>query len=539
MCRVNTASFLLIIILFLAALLRLNHINQPFTDYINWREASTAMMAENFYRGNWNIFYPEVSWDGPGPSYQGREFQTVTYLSALCYVLIGKHDWVGRCIAVVFGLWGIFALYQLVRRAWDESHALTSAAVMALLPGSIFIDRSFLPDPAMTALVVTSFWFLIAYLQTGRLRYLTLACFVGTLGFLTKIPGLIAGLPMIYSIFSILRGRNQMYQRKLFLLGASAAITLLTVAAYYLWARHLSLRYPPYHFAGAGNWIWADGLQAWLKEKYFLPKLYWNADSWLWTKPIIGLFFVGLFLPPPRKEHFQSPRPVQGLEFSSPNAPWLFHWWFMAGILYYLLGAKELVYNSWNFHILNPAVASIVGHAIISLARFGSRTTGRRLVSIAVTASIFLIIAGFGQRNLKNMYFPRRTWDVTESYKMGLALGRTAGPNDLVVTLANDVGNPVAIYYSERRGWVFPPPWPGVKWWGQFIEEDDDKAISLYDELRARGATWFGIVNEQVDNLRERHPMFFDYVKSTCILTKESKDWVIYRILPPHESKHL
>src|SRR5438067_6213436 len=96
-----------------AALLRLYQIGQPFTDIHSWREASTAMMAENLYH-HWNIFYPEINWDGPGPSYNGREFQTVTYLAAVLYAFFGQQDWIGRCIGVVFGLWGIFALYKLI-----------------------------------------------------------------------------------------------------------------------------------------------------------------------------------------------------------------------------------------------------------------------------------------------------------------------------------------------------------------------------------------------------------------------------------------
>lgn len=100
----NTRYYLLIVILVAAAILRLNHINQPFTDGISWRQSDTATIADNFYKGNWNIFYPEVSWNGPGENYVGYEFQTVTYIAALLYRLFGQHDWVGRSVAVMFGL---------------------------------------------------------------------------------------------------------------------------------------------------------------------------------------------------------------------------------------------------------------------------------------------------------------------------------------------------------------------------------------------------------------------------------------------------
>ena len=90
----------IVIILAAAALLRLNRLDQPYTDYINWRQASTAMMADNYYHTNRNIFYPQVNWGGPGPNYQGREFQTLSYVAAMLYGLVGQHDWVGRAVAV-------------------------------------------------------------------------------------------------------------------------------------------------------------------------------------------------------------------------------------------------------------------------------------------------------------------------------------------------------------------------------------------------------------------------------------------------------
>ena len=56
-----SSNYLLVVILVVAAVLRFNHINQPFIDFASWRETSTVMMADNYYRRNWNIFYPEVS----------------------------------------------------------------------------------------------------------------------------------------------------------------------------------------------------------------------------------------------------------------------------------------------------------------------------------------------------------------------------------------------------------------------------------------------------------------------------------------------
>ncbi|HEY9623213.1 MAG TPA: glycosyltransferase family 39 protein [Crinalium sp.] len=521
--------YCLIAILILAAILRFNHITQPFTDYINWRQASTAMMAENYYRRNWNIFFPEISWDGPGPSYNGREFQTVTYLAALIYRVVGQHDWVGRSIAVLFGLWGIFALYQLVRRVWGEKHALLSAAVMALIPGSIYFDRSFLPDPAMVSLVVTSVWMFVAYLQTERSRYLLLASVIGCWGFLTKITGLIVGIPMLYALGAIWIAQRKLANRQFLLIISASILTLLPVTAYYLWAKHLATHYPPYHFAGGGNWLWDNGLQSWLKEQYFLPGAVWVFDTWLWTKPIIVLVLLGLIIRPPHHQynHPSAPSPELANTAQKNSAPWLFHWWIMAGIIYYLIGAKELVPNSWNFHILNPAAAALSAHAILSLASFFSKHW-KPATLVTVALSLFLIGA-IGHYGLKTVYNPSSpSLNATQSYKLGLALRQISQPDDLVVTVANDIGSPIAIYYSRRRGWTFPPAINDIDW--SKLPEDDQISIRAFETLRDKGADWLGIVAEHFEEIWGKHPKLVKHIETTCQFQAKSQDWVIYRI---------
>ncbi len=519
----------IVIVLVIAGILRLHHITQPFTDVFSWRQASTAMMADNFYRTNWNIFYPEVNWGGPGPNYQGREFQTVSYIAAVLYTIVGQQDWVGRSVAVMFGLWGIFALYQLVRRVWDEERAIASAAVMAVLPGSIFVERSFLPDPAMVALMITSLWMLVAYLQTERQRYLLLAGVTGAWGLLTKIPGLIVGLPMAYATLTILGAKRKLQPAKLVIPGVVGVLALAPVIGYYLWARHLSLSYPPYHFAGSGNWLWNDGLREWWDQNYFLPSLQVNFYYWLWAAPVIYLVSLGLLLRPPGRERSRESGEDQLPINNSGKAPWLFHWWLLAGIFYYFIGAKELVDNPWNFHIINPVGAALAGHAIVSIASLRPLST-RPLASRAAVAVFLLIIGGAGQNVLKNMY-TRPYGD--ESYGLGLALRQVSQPGDLVVTMASDLGDPNAIYYSRRRGWIFPPASNDIVW--DQLPEDDNESIRMFEELRAKGADWLGIASERKKDFWTGHPALVEHIKRTCQFHSQTSQYVIYRVLSPAE----
>lgn len=501
--------YLLIGIMAIASILRFHHIGQPLIDATSWRETDVAGVANSFYQGNWNIFYPEVSWNGPGPSYQGMEFQTVSYISALLYRFVGQHDWVGRSVAVVFGLWGIFAFYQFVSRVWNKEHALAGSAFLAILPGNFYIDRLFTPDSAMLALVMTGCWFLTVYLQTERRRYLVLAGLIGGWGFLTKLPGMIVGIPMLYAILAIPGSREMPLSKRNTTIFAAGVLTVIPVIAYYLWARHLSVSYPPYHFTGGGNWLWENGLQEWFGEAYFLPQLYQHLSVWFWTKPVMALVVIGLLLPPP-----------QG------KSRWLFHWWMLGIVVYYFFGAQELVSNPTNLNIVNPAAAAMAGNVLLATASFARRIAGP-VVSLVSTSAILLLVCGNGYRHVEAWgYHPY----AESAYKLGLALRESTQPDDLVVTMAQDLGDPVAIYYSGRRGWVFPPAvtWSSINWSDGIT--DERQAIRLLEELRSQGADWFGVVQKQGVRIRKNNPQLAEYLARTFELERETPDWTIYRI---------
>jgi 4-amino-4-deoxy-L-arabinose transferase-like glycosyltransferase len=506
-------------------MLRLDNITQPFIDDNAWREASVAMMADNFYRTSWNIFYPEVNWVGPGPGYQGREFQTTSYTAALLYTILGQKDWVGRCVVLTFGLWGIFALYQLTRRVWDKHRALAAAALLAIFPAVIRVDRSFLPDSVMTSLVLTSFWMLILYLQTDRLRYLIFAALIGILGNLTKIPGMIVGLPMLYAAISILGRRRALNPRKIAPLAIAGILSALPVAAYYLWARHLAHTYPPYHFAGEGNWLWDQGLSHWIKQRYFISPL-WGRLTAMWTLPAIMLLFLGALLPIFTRSGSEAAKAGR-MGAPSDEAPWLFHWWLAAGLIYYLIGALELIENPSNFQIISPAVAALSANAVIAISLFAAGQSRLPAMRVAVAAALVVFTGVWGQRHsrLHSSY-------ARQSYELGLALGRVSQKNDLVVSLGNLIGCPSMIYYSGRRGWLFPP-FEDIKDWEHLPE--DDEAIRLFDNLRAQGATWFGVVKEQRDETWKTRPRFARHIEETCELKQVDGNGIIYRVRTPEE----
>jgi hypothetical protein len=117
--------------------------------------------------------------------------------------------------------------------------------------------------------------------------------------------------------------------------------------------------------------------------------------------------------------------------------------------------------------------------------------------------------------------------------QLGIALEAVSEPDDLVLTIANSIGDPVGIYYSRRRGWVYPPAWPGTDWGS--LPEDDGISVQLFEELRAQGAEWFGIVDYQYDHLWADHPLLAAHIASASEVRMKTEEYVILRILRPDE----
>jgi hypothetical protein len=508
-------------VLLLAALLRFQDINQPYVDYLAWKEATIASMADAFAAGNWNILLPQIRSGGPGPNYIGAEFQTVTYIAAIGYQAFGRAPWVGRVLCVAFGLWGIFALYQLVRRVWDTPRGIASAAVMAVLPGSVFIERSFVSDGAMTALMTTSLWMLVTYCQTEKPRYLVAAALAGMLGCLTKLPGGILVIPAIYTVTSMfgLRLRERRIQLRL---TVAALVVAIPVIAYYLWARHLAWSGTPHHFTGQGKFLWDNDLRSWLHD--LLPNLRIILTNNFSSLPFVALAIVGLLLPN---------RAEKGRV-----APWLFHFWLLAMAFRYLIEHQHLSSDPQNLHMDNPVIAAFAGHALVGLAN-GVIPFWNKAAGAFFSILIFSGAAILGQVQVHHLYYHPHVW--WQHYILGRNVAELSRPTDLVITMG---WAPVVLYHSQRNGWVFPalyvkemasdygPPW-------KYGHED----VSILRELKAQGGRWLIIPSwndympawnsyaggSRREFLRTAYPALYSEISQSFDLVREIPEGLIFQ----------
>lgn len=101
--------------------------------------------------------------------------------------VIGFGTWSLLLPQVAAGVAAVAVLHATVRRAFGHAAALTAAAVLALTPITVAINRDNNPDTLLVLFLVAAAWACQRAIGTGRLRPLLLAAFLVGCGFNTKM----------------------------------------------------------------------------------------------------------------------------------------------------------------------------------------------------------------------------------------------------------------------------------------------------------------------------------------------------------------
>ena len=273
-------------------------------------------------------------------------------------------------------------------------------------------------------------------------------------------------LPMSYAAVYFLREKGALTARRIWLLSALLVLAAIPIIAYYRWAIYLGTTYPPFHVAG-GGYIWDEGeLLTFWQNCFYVRDIARHAYNWFVTFPIFALAAIGFVLPFLRaSKNFM------------PSAPWLFHLWLAACIFLYVVAMREIAENPHNLLIFAAPVAALAGNGLLVIGRF----RGFSLAPRPICWRMFLVVSIVVWASQRGMAFVAIPWAQT-SVELGRHVETLSAPTDLVVITATEYGNPIGVYYTRRRGWVFPPY--GAP--GEYgIYTDNDTGIAPYSKFRA------------------------------------------------------
>ena len=162
-------------LLVLALAVRLIKISQPYVDEWSFKQGTIAMIAENFYRNGFNIFYPQINWAGNAAGYIGTEFPLVPFLASLLYIPFGVQEWIGRSVSVTFSVLALPFFYFLVKKVSNERSAAFAGVIYAVAPLSIFASRSFISDMTSLGFSIAALYLFSEWLDRSNDRRLLLS----------------------------------------------------------------------------------------------------------------------------------------------------------------------------------------------------------------------------------------------------------------------------------------------------------------------------------------------------------------------------
>jgi hypothetical protein len=196
-----------------------------------------------------------------------------------------------------------------------------------------------------------------------------------------------------------------------------------------------------------------------------------------------------------------------------PAYMWVFHWWFLALLVFVVLAGWGNYHHDWYQLPFVPGAAALAGRACAWGGRRLAQRAGATLTRIAT--SVFVAgIAAVAYISIAPHYEPTRlAW-----WQAGLALNRLSPPEALV--LIADDGDPTAVYYSQRRGWHF------LQHFGR-PPVDSEEAIGELEQRRTEGASYL-VLTANTFWWLERYRAFRAHLEAHYRRVHETEAYLIF-----------
>ncbi len=221
MRKVNWPKILLGLILALAFLLRLYHIDYPIIDYHNMKEAHTLMEARHFLEdGDFftNRLDYQSSLDNP-EGVHSDNFPLFGWIIAGLWKVTGISVTAARLVVILMSAAIVLFTYLVAREVFEKQDiALLSAFLAAVMPLFVFFGRRVFYDVPALLFTLAGTYYCLRWIKSGK--WSELGLFVGgmALGALSKAVYLIYALPLA-AVFPWNRFWNKKYLRQYALAG--------------------------------------------------------------------------------------------------------------------------------------------------------------------------------------------------------------------------------------------------------------------------------------------------------------------------------
>jgi 4-amino-4-deoxy-L-arabinose transferase-like glycosyltransferase len=513
-----------------AVAVRLIAINQPFIDPWSWRQSDVAAIARNFYQNGFHFVWPQIDWAGDQPGYVGTEFPVLPFIAAICYKLVGVHEWIGRIQAVILFAASLPFFFLLVCEVFDATAATWAMFFYSFAPLNVVASREFMPDVPSLGLAIIGLYFFLRWTDNQRSWSLSAAAIAISLALLIKLPTAIIGAPLLYLTVAAVCDRRTsgkssdgqppspgygapgrpppqepqwrwcfrqiVREPKLWVF---TAIVLLPSVVWYWHAHQIAENFYPYHMFGAGGIQIEDFSWYWKIAKHITTS---TLTPLLFALAVLGAFMARTW---PERQPNGSTRNGRA-----------FHWWF-AAMIFFIVVVGYGNRHQWYQLPLVPIAAAFAGVTCAFMATKLASPSMRMALSILLVGSFGFLACVYA----RPFYRPISA----ELRDTGLELKRTTPQNSLII--AADNGDPTAFYYAERKGWHFLEK-DGIY---EGNPGDSQQVIADLEKLRRRGATHLVFIASTFWWL-DYYTEFAEHIAQTTTLARATPEFKIYKLNP-------
>ncbi len=401
--------------LVIAFLLRLYGItNPPIDGAYNWREVDVLGVARNFLELDANIFYPRIDFAGDKSGITGMEFPLLNYLIYIAMSIFGFDHWYGRVINLCFASVGIFFFYRTIKNYFR--YELAFPATLLLIFSLWFAySRKTIPDPFCASLSMIAIYYGLHYLYKDSNRYKSLLIYFvfGMFGILSKIPSALMYTIFLLSVFDT----RVSSRRKFYFVIFSFFLLLPSVVWYYYWSPHLKSVYGFSYFYG-GVSVWQGAIEI---VKHF--------DKFILSVSRSALGYSGFSL-----YIWGSIQIIRGKDKN-------FFYLFLLSVLtmaFFILKAGGAIHHAYYILWWLPAMCLIASYGI-------EKIQNKKLATFFL---VCICIEGVANR-AHHFWIDREKVPLLGLEEM---LDTFSKKSDRIAI--NSVGDPIAMYFSHRKGWL-------------------------------------------------------------------------------------
>lgn len=415
--------------------------NPPF-DYSSWRQCDTDSIARNFVEYKFNIFYPQLNYDGPMPNYVQLELGITPFIIGLLYKLFGYSIVLARLVPVSFFMGSCFYLYLIIKRYSGFMEAIMSVLIYGLLPINIVYSRNIMPESALMFFTIGCIYYFTLWIDTEKRRYYILSAIFTCLTVLTKVPAGLIGIPMIYLCI-------RKYGMKVFERYELYLFPVIVLGIPYAYFRFLGKIAEQKFVEGIGISIILPNLLSSIFKVNNIIYLWEQFISKVFTIPGIILFLLGIILKLKKVETF-------------------YYWWLAAAAIHIIL-VDGVIHLDYYLMFITPIISIFMGLACAEV--------------INEKKYIFIVYIAIGLIVLNDSIFMKPAYALQNEYiEIGNFVSRKTLKTDLIII---DRDSPELFYSCSRSGW---------RLYGDMLTMEN------VNRLKGQGAAYLVLSHKDINN---------------------------------------